>query len=139
MDTTTTLPKIIINESEHMGSCGRMSKAYFHFPMFLMGACGDENAVIAYGRANPKMKRPKKMDKEWFGKVALHIKKHPFYDWDWSSFRKNILLPNKEHIRIACEIKDEEILERLMEDGYVFLNNYYNLSLIHISEPTRPY
>ena len=126
MDTTTTLPKITILEGKHIGKCGKLSKAYFHFPMFLMGCCGDEDAVISYSLAKPKMKIPKKMDKEWFGKIALHIKKYPYFDWDWYSFQQNILLPNKEHIRIACEIKDDEILERLMEDGYVFLNNYYN-------------
>jgi hypothetical protein len=122
------LPKITILPSINIGKCGlrkcgRTDK--FYFPLFLMGTCGDEQGVISWSAFPSHWDIPKKMDRAWFGKLAKHINEYGYYDWDWASFRSNVLVPNKEHIRIACDIKTDAILDRVINDGLVLLNNFH--------------
>jgi hypothetical protein len=62
------------------------------------------------------------MNYAWFAILARKLKENPF-DWDWGSFRNNILKPNREHIKEALGINNEK-MDRLLTDGYVFLNNF---------------
>jgi hypothetical protein len=121
------LPKINILPSANIGKCGLRKcgrKDKFYFPLFLMGTCGDEQGVINWSAYKSHWDMPKKMDRAWFGELAKHLKQYGGYDWDWWSFRKNVLEPNREHIRIACEIKSDEILDRVIDDGLVLLGCY---------------
>lgn len=122
------LPKITILPSINIGKCGLRKcgrKDKFYFPLFLMGTCGDEQGVINWSAYPSHFDVPKKMDRAWFGNLAKHLKTYNYYDWDWSSFRNNVLVPNKEHIRLACDIKSDTILDRVIDDGLVLLGNYY--------------
>jgi len=116
--------KITILRTTRIGEVGLEGKQLY-FPFFLLGTCGEDEGVLSYGLYNRHLPVPKKMDRAWFSFIAKHIKQYPMFDWDWYSFRKNVLLPNKERIRLDCGITDDVILDRIMEDGLVLLNNYY--------------
>jgi hypothetical protein len=132
---TTTLPPLTFQPSTRMGECGLRtglfsrkksgSKDSIYFPRFLMGACGYDEAVVAYSIVNPYLPIPKIMNKEWFAEVSrsLNEGKAKYYDWDWHSFQQNIILPNREHIKMAMGIEDN-IVDRICEDLPVVLNNW---------------
>jgi hypothetical protein len=104
------------NKSSHKGECGlNADGTKILFPFFLMGACGEPDCV----RHTAELSVPTHIDKSFFELVAKTIKQIPFLDWDWFSFQKNILEPNREHI------KDNFCFhERVMTDLFVVLNNW---------------
>jgi hypothetical protein len=117
--THTTLvapPAVKFNAPKHRGECG-VKNGKIQIPFFHMGCCGDESMVVQIQTVNI----PTQINKEFFAKIAMLLKLIPFLDWDWSSFRRNILAPNKEHI---TEIFGEFFAKRIMEDLYVVLNNW---------------
>ena len=110
--------------STRLGECGAMPNSKkLYFPMFLMGACGVDDAVISWNGDRELLKAPKKMDYKWFKELSKKLKKNAMLDWDWDSFSKNILEPNREHLKVALNINDEKV-DRLLMDGYVFINNF---------------
>ncbi len=121
---TSTINILPTTRIGQCGAEGKGKKQKLYFPFFMLGTCGDDRGVLSYGLYNPYLPFPKKMDRAWFGSIAKHLAKYPLFDWDSSSFRKNVLLPNKEHIREACGITSDEILDRLLRDADVLLNNY---------------
>ena len=104
------------NAPKHRGECG-VSNGKLMFPFFLMGCCGDEAGLVKIQTLNV----PTQINKEFFAKIATLLKIMPCFDWDWSSFRRNILAPNKEHI---TEIFGEFYAKRILGDLYVVLNNW---------------
>ena len=88
-----------------------------------MGACGVEEAVISWNGEREVLIAPKKMDYKWFALIADKLKENWQWDFDWESFRKNILEPNREHLKSVLNINDE-IVDRLLCDGGVFLNHF---------------
>jgi hypothetical protein len=122
---TTTIHGLTYNISTRLGECGANAgdKKTIYFPFFLMGACGDDQAVISWNGARERVIAPKKMNYAWFAILARKLKENPMFDWDWCSFSKNILKPNREHIKTELKINDEK-MDRLLSDGYVFLNNF---------------
>jgi len=111
-------PALKFNPPAHIGEVG-VKNGLIAFPLFLMGCCGDKDAVKHILVINT----PQKINKSFFGTIAQNIKAFPFLDWDWHSFQKNILAPNKEHIRIEMGL-DDFFLKRVMGDAYVVLNNW---------------
>lgn len=113
--------------STRLGECGakpewrKLKKLYF--PMFLMGACGIDDCVYSWNGDRELLEAPKKMDYEWFEKLSKKLKKNAMLDWDWYSFSKNILEPNREHLKVALNINDEKV-DLLLGDGYVFINHF---------------
>jgi len=128
----TTLPKIVIETADYW-KCNIdsapddwSSDLALNVPMYLMGACGERSCM----KKNLKIEIGKSgMDREFWGRVAKAINEHGMFDWDWNSLQKNVITPNLEHIRIACDIKSQSILERFEEDGYVFLNNWFDADM----------
>ena len=106
----------------HRGECGVIGNKLY-FPFFMMGCCGDANAVVKV----QELKAPKKINKEFFQKIATLLKLIPFMDWDWSSFRRNILTPNREHIQQEMGL-DEFFTNRVMNDLVVVLNRWDKMS-----------
>ena len=86
-----------------------------------MGCCGDQDAVVK----TTQLTVPEQLDKAFFRKIAKLLEMTPHFDWDWSSFRRNILAPNKAHIQ---EIFGEFFAKRIMEDLFVVLNNWDKIS-----------
>ena len=132
---TTTLPPLTFKPSTRLGECGLRTgifsrkkngtKNSIYFPRFLMGACGYDEAVVSFGLVDPYLPVPKVMNKEWFAEIArsLNEGKAPMFDRDWDSFQRNIILPNREHIKIAMGLEDK-FVDRICEDLYVVLNNW---------------
>lgn len=111
-------------KSNRMGECGATNNTKtLYFPFFLMGCCGDDECVISWNGIRERIIAPKKMDYNWFKLLAMKLESNPEYDWDWESFKKNILMPNKEHIKIALNINDDKI-DVFMNDAFVFINNF---------------
>lgn len=106
---------------KHRGECGVRDRSLF-IPFFLMGCCGDERAVV---RCNV-LTVPEQINKAFFRKIAKLLEITPHFDWDWSSFRRNILAPNRAHIQ---EIFGEFFTKRIMEDLFVVLNNWDKYTL----------
>lgn len=104
------------NAPKHIGECGVVNGKIL-FPLFRMGCCGDEDMVVK----TQTLTAPKQINKDFFKKIAKLVEMFPFFDWDWSSFRRNILAPNKAHI---TEIFGEFFAKRILEDLYVVLNNW---------------
>lgn len=123
--TTTTINGLTYNISTRIGECGanKTDKKTLYFPFFLMGTCGDNEGVISWNGARERLVAPKKMNAKWFELVSTKLKQNPMFDWDWESFTKNILAPNREHIKTELAISDEKV-DRLLQDGYVFLNHF---------------
>jgi hypothetical protein len=88
-----------------------------------MGACGIDDAVISLNGKREVLNIYKSMNYRWFRQVANKLDENPYFDWDWGSFKRNVLQPNREHIKTALKINDKK-MDRLLEDGYVFLNNF---------------
>jgi len=124
---TTTINGLTFIISTRMGECGafKSDKKILYFPFFLLGACGRNECVISWNYVRERLVTPKKMNAKWFELVANKLKQNPMFDWDWESFSKNILKPNREHIKTELAISDEKV-DRLLEDGYVFLNQKYS-------------
>jgi hypothetical protein len=124
---TTTINGLTYNISTHLGECGARGKdkKTIYFPFFLLGTCGDERGVISWNGVRERLVAPKKMNAKWFELLANKLKEHPncMFDWDWDSFSKNILAPNRQHIKTELGINDEK-MDRLLQDGYVFLNTF---------------
>ena len=109
-----------------MKECGYPSPTkprHLYFPFFLMGGCGVEECVISWNGERESLKKPKKMDYNWFKIVGQKISANPYFDWDWNSFKNNILLPNREHIKSVNDFDDARV-DLLLRDGYVFLDNW---------------
>ena len=45
------------------------------------------------------------------------------FDWDWASFHKNILLPNRMHIRSVMQLSDT-ITDRVVYSVHFLLNEW---------------
>ena len=120
--TTVTIKGLNYKVSARIGECG-VKNEKLYFPMFLMGACGDDQAVISWNGEREILVPPKEMNYNWFKLLSLKLKKYPMFDWDWCSFRKNILEPNKEHLKKSLNIDDEKV-DVFLNDGYVFINNF---------------
>ena len=113
--------------STRLGECGAIPewKKQLYFPMFLMGACGEDRCVYSWNGDREKLNAPKKMDYKWFEELSKKLKENEMLDWDWISFSKNILEPNREHLKVVLNINDDKV-NRLLMDGYVFINNFEN-------------
>ena len=83
----------------------------------MMGCCGDKNSVVNILR----IRKPQKMDMKFFESVAKMLKKAKYVDWDWESFAKNVILPNRTHIQETLQL-DDFFTERVMTDLYVVLD-----------------
>lgn len=101
------------------------NKTHLYIPFFIMGTCGDDAGVVTFDGKRERIKAPTKMDYQWFKLIADKLRNNPQYDFDWNSFRDNILYPNREHIMKELGINKIK-LKRFLEDGMVFLNNFYN-------------
>ena len=87
-----------------------------------MGGCGDKRL-----HTTSVLSVVKQLDQKFWADMARKLNQFPQFDWDWESMRKNIILPNEAHIRYHCNITDDAIWKRFCEDGYVFLNNWFEL------------
>jgi len=76
-----------------------------------MGCCGEDDWVVD----DAEIPVPTVIEKLFFEKVARLIQYtcdcNPEYsveafDWDWASFHKNILLPNKMNIQLVMQLSD---------------------------------
>ena len=101
-----------LGNSKNISECSLKSKKIINFPFFLLGRCKRETLPV-----------PKKMDYKWFQLIATKLKANPYCDYDWSSFTKNILRPNREHLKVVLKLDDAGV-DRLLMDGYVFLNHF---------------
>ena len=104
------------------GTCIRL-------PIFRLGCCGEDDWVAHVA----EIPVPTVLEKLFFEKVARLIQytcdcKNPEYsveafDWDWASFHKNILLPNRMHIRSVMQLSDT-ITDRVVYSVNVLLNEW---------------
>lgn len=117
---TTSSIAVKFNAPKHSGECG-VIKGRLLFPFFRMGCCGVESMVVK----THTLSAPKQINKDFFKKIAKLLEMTPYFDWDWSSFRRNIITPNKEHI---TEIFGEFFANRIERDLYVVLNNWDNIT-----------
>ena len=126
MTSTKTINGLTYIISTRLGECGanKGNTKTLYFPFFLMGTCGDNEGVISWNGVRERLVAPKKMNAKWFELIALKLKQNPMLDWDWESFSRNILEPNKEHIKGELNISEEKV-ETLLSDGFVFLNNFH--------------
>ena len=125
MSNMTTIKGLsyVRSDENDIGKCGVRENKTIYFPFFLMGGCGDKDAVISWDGKREIIKAPKKMDYNWFKSISIKLKSNPFFDYDWWSFSNNILKPNREHLKTALNIDDDKV-DILLCDGGVFLNNF---------------
>ena len=96
--TYKTIKGLTYGMSSCISECGatKSRKQILHFPFFLMGGCGENEAVISFNNEREVLVAPKNMNYQWFNLLANKLAAYPYYDWDWESFSKNILKPKKE-------------------------------------------
>ena len=112
------------------GECGLSNDGNsLRFPIFRMGCCGEDEWVVDVA----EIPVPTVIEKLFFEKVARLIQYtcdcNPEYsveafDWDWASFHKNILLPNRMHIQLVMQLSDT-IKDRVVYSIH-FLRNEWN-------------
>ena len=110
------------NEMEVSGLMIGRGKIYF--PFFLMGTCGDERGVISHNGEREYLRLPKKMDYKWFKTIGEKVRAYPMWDWDWESFKNNILAPNRDHLKEVLNLTDS-MADEFLDCGYVFINNFF--------------
>lgn len=106
--------------AEDSGKCG-LTKARnsIQIPFVRMGCCGDARMVVT----TEFIAVPTAINKRWLGQVADIIKKYPVFDWDWASFRRNVISPNID--AIAAEMGLNEFFKnRVFNSLYVVFNNW---------------
>ena len=96
--------------------------------IFCMGCCGEDDRVVDVA----EIPVPTVIDKLFFDKVTRLIQYacdcNPKYsveafDWDWASFHKNILLPNRMLIQLVMQLSDK-ITDRVVYSVHVMLNEW---------------
>ena len=128
--TTERNYELLYVHPRNSAECGFDSKNCFTLPFFRMGCPGEEEGLIGTVTSDPVTE----LNMVFFDWVANMIKFHGFYDWDWESFKKNILKPNKHHIMKACKIKNNKLWDRFYTDGCVFLNHWFDDDYIYDGE-----
>ena len=123
-DTENKTPKFL--PSTRLGESGlRDNKLYV--PFFLWGS-NLEN-VLPNFEFNSFISKPRKMNFAFFTRLAKHINTKfratggLRMDWDWDSVKKNIIMPNIEHIKEVNNLNDKHI-EMIKDDLFVALNNW---------------
>lgn len=101
--------------------CGFVGKSLL-LPFFQLGCPGIPEGLLG----TCSITEVKELNFDFFTSVAQLLYNNKFLDWHWESFRENILMPNKHHIIKSCKIPSEELWERFVEDGYVFLNHWFD-------------
>jgi hypothetical protein len=93
-----------------------------------MGCCGEDEWVVDVA----EIPVPTVIEKLFFEKVARLIQYtcdcNPEYsveafDWDWASFHKNILFPNRMHIQSVMQLSDT-ITDRVVYSIDFLLNEW---------------
>jgi hypothetical protein len=113
------IPAPVFLPRKHIGECG-LEGNLIMFPLLRMGCCEDARGHII----TMKLAMPKIVNKEFFKNFADIIKKYPMFDWSGDSFQRNIIEPNKEHIKMVMGL-DDFFVNRIVEDLYVVINNWY--------------
>ncbi len=117
------------SRSSWRGECGLCNDGMcLRFPIFCMGCCGEDDWVVDVA----EIPVPTVIDKLFFDKIARLIQYacdcNPEYsveafDWDWASFHKNILLPNRMHIQLVMQLSDK-ITDQVVYSVHVMLNEW---------------
>ena len=120
---------LAFNRSSRTGECGLSNDGTcIRFPIFRLGCCGEDDWVVDVA----EIPVPTVFEKLFFEKVARLIQYtcdcNPEYsveafDWDWASFHKNILLPNRMHIRSVMQLSDT-ITDRVVYSVHFLLNEW---------------
>jgi hypothetical protein len=93
-----------------------------------MGCCGEADWVVDVAEIPVQTV----IDRVFFEKVAQLIQYacdcNPEYsveafDWDWASFRENILLPTRMHIQSVMQLSDT-ITDRVVYSVHLMLNDW---------------
>ena len=114
------IPAPVFLPRKHRGECG-LENGEIHFPLLRMG-CSEDARGIFMTITIPL--RPI-IDKAFFEDFAKIMRKYRMCDWSAMSFMRNIIHPNREHIKRTMNL-DDQFLERVMEDAYVVINQWYS-------------
>jgi hypothetical protein len=117
------------NRSSRRGECGLSNDGTcLGFLIFRMGCCGEDDWVVDVA----EIPVPTVFEKLFFEKVARLIQytcdcnpenSMEAFDWDWASFHKNNLLPNRVHIRSVMQLSDT-ITDRVVYSLHFLLNEW---------------
>ena len=113
-----TVPKPVFLNRKNRGECGVEGKLIM-FPLLHMGCCEDPRGLVM----TVTIPIPEKIDKKFLSGFADIVKKHPYFDWSGSSFMKNVIHPNKEHIQMVMGL-DDFFIKRVMEDLHVVISHW---------------
>lgn len=113
------MPAPVFLPRKHRGECG-LENGEIHFPLTRMGCSEDARGVVM----TVTIPLRPIIDKAFFQDFAGIMKKYPMFDWSGMSFMRNMIHPNREHIRRAMDL-DDQILDRVMEDAYIVINQWY--------------
>ena len=109
------------NKSTRRGECGlNKDGTFILFPLFLRGGSLDESGMRDRDVIEVvQFAKPTIMDKRFFKKMSYFVGltckdehvgsiQHPKWlcDWDWYSFKRNILEPNRTHIQTIMQLSD---------------------------------
>lgn len=129
--------ELSFKKSAKRGECG-LNHAGTHilFPLFLRGSCNDggmrDEDVIEVAEIMP----PTIMDKKFFMKLSHFVRatckdeiagtvEYPKWlcDWDYYSFQRNVLEPNREHIKLIMGLSDT-ITERVVTCAQYIIDDW---------------
>jgi hypothetical protein len=133
----TKIPELTFNKinQKNKGECGLNNKNEINIPLCLVVPLRFDHKIC-----DNIISVPKEIDYKWFKEVANSIRSNHIlqicdYDsysediantvlqYDWDSFSKNILRPNREHLKVVLKL-DDDAVDRLFYDGYCFFNKF---------------
>ena len=125
------------NKSTRRGECGLNAEGTFIlFPLFLRGILDESGTRDRDVIEVVQFAKPTIMDKRFFKKMSYFVGltckddhvgsiQHPKWlcDWDWYSFKRNILEPNRTHIQTIMQLSDL-LADRVVDSADYIINDW---------------
>jgi len=125
------------NKSTRRGECGLNAEGTFVlFPLFLRGSLDESGTRDCDVIEVVQFAKPTIMDKRFFKKMSYFVGltckddhvgsiQHPKWlcDWDWYSFKRNILEPNRTHIQTIMQLSDL-LADRVVDSADYIINDW---------------
>ena len=129
--------ELSFNKSTRRGECGlNEDGTHILFPLFLLGSLDESGMRDVDVIEVIQFPKPTIMDKRFFQQMSYFVGRtckdervgtiaNPKWlaDWDWYSFRRNIIEPNRHHIQMIMELSDT-LTDRVVDSADYIINDW---------------
>ena len=129
--------ELSFNKSTRRGECGLNEEGtHILFPLFLLGSLDESGMRDVDVIEVIQFPKPTIMDKRFFQQMSYFVGRtckdervgtiaNPKWlaDWDWYSFQRNIIEPNRNHIQMIMELSDT-LTDRVVDSADYVINDW---------------